>query len=78
MPLFFLDVVTGDNRLEDPDGGEHGNVGSAQDEACVAIRELVANDIREGRRLGLERRIDIRDRHGEVVACVEFADAVPL
>jgi hypothetical protein len=77
MPLFFLDVVTGDNRLEDPDGGEHGNVGLAQAEACLAIRELVANDIREGRRLGLDRRIDIRDRAGNVVATVDFSDAVP-
>jgi hypothetical protein len=78
MPLFFLDVVTGENRLEDPDGGEHADVGLAQAEARLAIRDLVANDIREGRRLGLERRIDIRDEQGEIVACVEFADAVTL
>jgi hypothetical protein len=49
----------------------------AQAEACLAIRELVANDIREGRRLGLDRRIDIRDRAGNVVATVDFSDAVP-
>jgi hypothetical protein len=77
MPLYFLDVITGDSCLEDPDGGVHETVGLAQAEACLAIRELVANDIREGRRLGLDRRIDIRDRAGNVVATVEFADAVP-
>jgi hypothetical protein len=29
MPLYFLDVVTGDNRLEDPDGGEQESIGLA-------------------------------------------------
>ena len=78
MPQFFLDVVTDTKCLEDPDGEHLGSVDLARAEAYLAIRELVANDIREGRRLGLERRIDIRDELGKVVASVSFADAVPL
>ena len=78
MALFFLDVVTADNRFEDPDGGEHENLNLAQAEARLAIRELVANDIREGRRIGLDRRIDIRDGDGNIVANIDFSDVVPL
>jgi hypothetical protein len=78
MPLYFLDVVAGDVRHEDPDGTEHESVHQARDEAHVAIRELVANDIRAGRRLDLQRRIEIRDQTGGVSACVYFSDAIPL
>jgi hypothetical protein len=78
MPHFFLDVVTDNRCLEDPDGEHLGSVDLARAEARLAIRELVANDIREGRRLGLERRIDIRDEQGRVVASVAFSDAVPM
>jgi hypothetical protein len=76
MPLFFLDVITGNGRLEDPDGSNLESVDLAQAQARLAIRELVANDIREGRQLGLDRRIDIRDQHGQIIASVAFSDAV--
>jgi hypothetical protein len=78
MPLYFLDVVAGDVRHEDPDGTDLDSVDQARREALLAIREIVANDIREGRRLGLDRRIDIRDGNGKVIAIVGFADATPL
>jgi hypothetical protein len=76
MPTYFLDVVTGNKCLEDPDGEDLESVDLARAGASAAIRELVANDIREGRRLALERRVDIRDEHGTVVAGVEFSEAV--
>ena len=78
MPQYFLDVVTDSKCVEDPDGEDFVSVDLARTEARLAIRELVANDIREGRRLRLERRIDIRDERGDVVATVAFSDAVPL
>jgi hypothetical protein len=76
MPLYFLDVIAGNGCLEDPDGSDLESVDLAQAQARLAIRELVANDIREGRRLRLERRIDIRDERGQIVASVAFSDAV--
>ena len=77
MPLYFLDVVSGDVRHEDPDGSDHDSVDRARDEAHLAIREVVANDIREGRRLDLQRRIEIRDHTG-VLDSVYFSDAINL
>jgi hypothetical protein len=76
MPLYFLDVVGGESRLEDPEGGHLDSIEAAYAETRDAILEMVANDVREGKRLGLERRIEIRDEQGKVIAIVAFGDVV--
>jgi hypothetical protein len=76
MPRYFLDIVNGDT-IEDPDGAEFGDIAEAREEAVLSARDLIGQDIKEGRPLGLTRRIDIRDDNGQVVDSVIFSEAIP-
>lgn len=78
MPMYFLDVVADGKRAEDLEGEDYSSVEDARAEARLAIREIVGNDVREGKRLGLERRIDIRDAQGQIVASIAFTDVVVM
>ena len=76
MPRYFLDVVNGD-AIEDPDGADFADLEAAREEATLSARDLVSQDLKEGRPLGLKRRIDIRNETGKVVGSVSFSDAMP-
>lgn len=74
MPRYFFTVSDG-IELEDPDGSEHPNLASAEHEARLMARDLLA----DGARAGLSRvrwSIRIVDANGEIQAVVPFDDVV--
>jgi hypothetical protein len=76
MPRYFLDVADGDT-IVDPEGADFTDLAAAREEATFSARDIIGQDVKEGRPLGLKRRMDIRDDHGNVVDSVSFSDAIP-
>lgn len=77
MQRYFLDLVEGEERIEDPDGQTFPDLQSAKDEAVLSARDVIVNDLRDGRPLGLHRTVEIRDEVGAIVAVISFATAIP-
>jgi hypothetical protein len=77
MAIFYLDLIEGDQRVEDPEGQDFRSVEAAIAEARLSAREIVAYDLREGRPLGLHRLFEVRDEVGAVAARVTFEEAMP-
>jgi hypothetical protein len=77
MPHYFLHVVSGEERTEDPDGAEFADLAAAKLEALESARELISQSVLAGLPLGLARRFEIEDADGRALACVPFAEAIP-
>jgi hypothetical protein len=78
MPFYFLDVVTPANHFEDPEGGEYDGLQGARAEALASARQIMIDNIRSGRALGLKGRIEIRDEQRSLLESVFFAKAISL
>jgi hypothetical protein len=76
MPLFFLHVRDGADLICDPDGSCFPDVVFAKSEAIHSARELMSQSILRGGHLGIDRRFEIADQGGNVVAIVPFREAV--
>jgi hypothetical protein len=77
MSHYFFHIQDGSNVLEDPDGQECNNLADAQSEAIASARELMAEDLRAGKPLGLHRAIVIANENGAVLTEVSFQAALP-
>ncbi len=78
MPRYFLHVKSdGSDLLQDPDGQELDDLAAAKQEAIEAARELMAEDLRNGQALGLDRIMLIADEAGNILLEVSFKDALP-
>ncbi|SDC97475.1 DUF6894 family protein [Belnapia rosea] len=75
MPRFFLHVRTDEDLISDPEGSELPDLISAQNEALVGLRQLVADSIR-GSRIPVVQQIEIADEVGQILATVRFQDAL--
>ena len=75
MPQFFLHVRDGAWLISDPDGSCL-DVASAKTEAIYSARELMSQSIIADGRLGIDRRFEIFDHEGNIVAVVPFCQAV--
>lgn len=76
MARFFFHVHGGDGPpIEDPEGGELPDLDAARAEALAAARGIVAEDLLAGRPVR-ERRFEIEDAAGRVLATVAFRDAL--
>jgi Domain of unknown function (DUF6894) len=78
MPRYFLHVVNGDDRTEDPDGAEFVDLAAAKREAIECARELVSRLVLAGSPLVLGRHFQIANKDGQVVARVSFGDAIQV
>ena len=76
MPRYFLDIVN-DGTVEDPDGADFADLEAAREEAILSARDLISQDLKEGRPLGLKRRIQIRDETGQAIDSVSFFEVIP-
>lgn len=61
----------------DREGTELPDVEAAREFAIQAIRELICEDVQEGK-LSLKHRIDVRDEEGRNVLTVAYRDAFQL
>ena len=76
MQHFFLDVLTGSQVLEDPDGQDFLDLDAAITEAAASARDLVAYGITQNQDVS-GRSFLIRDENEQTVATVPFRDALP-
>src|SRR5215212_8733066 len=76
MPRFYLDILNGNQVLEDPDGQAFADLDAAMSEAVASARDLVAHGILRNEDLS-GRSMLIRDDAGETVASVPFRSTLP-
>jgi hypothetical protein len=55
MPRYFLHLVNGAERTEDPEGAEFVDLAAAKQEAIECARELISQLVLAGSSLGLGR-----------------------
>lgn len=75
MPTFFLHLCDGDERFEDTTGISLASLSAARVEAVRAAREMMAENLREGRQLD-HQIIEISDAGGKVLDVVRFRDVL--
>ncbi len=75
MTHYFFHIRSRTERIEDLEGGDFDNLPAALAEARLSARELLADDLRKGRR-DEARRFEIVDERGELVAQLPFDDAL--
>jgi hypothetical protein len=76
MPRFFLHLRDGDTICDD-DGLIFASPEEARQEAVRAARDMMADQVRQGR-LSLKDRIEVEDEGGNTVVTVTFREAVDL
>ena len=76
MQLFFPDILTGSQVLEDPDGQDFLDLDAAITEAAASARDLVAYSLMQNQDVS-GRSFLIRDENEQTVATVPFRDALP-
>lgn len=70
---YFIHIVTDQERLVDPDGGEFTDLAAARAEACQSARDLMAEELRCGRPVPFGWRAQVADEQGKVVLTIKFA-----
>jgi hypothetical protein len=76
VPRFYLDVLDGDQVIEDPDGMDFANLEAAISEATAGARDLVAHGIMQNEDVSGQSFL-MRDGQGETVATVPFRETLP-
>jgi hypothetical protein len=76
VPRFYLDVLDGDQVLQDQEGIDFADRDTALAEAVRGARDLVASGIRQNEDVSGQTFI-IRNNHGETVATVPFRGTLP-
>ena len=74
--LYLFNVVTGKGQIADPEGSEFSCLNDARAEARQIARELAADELRQGRAVSGDWRIDVTDEFGTVHARVGFGSIV--
>ena len=77
MPRYFLHIQTGSEVLEDPEGQDFDDLSAAEREAAAAACDLMAEALKAGRPLGLQRNMLIIDEAGQTISRVAFSAALP-
>lgn len=76
VPLFFFHVYDDDVTI-DAEGAVLPDEGAAQKRAIVEARQLACHEVLLGH-LGLHHRIEVTNDQGQVVASVEFGEAIVI
>ena len=76
MPRFFFHLRDGETA-EDPDGIFLPNAAMARLEAIRSARDIMAEDVRQGR-LSLSFRIEVTDENGQPILAVPFREVVKI
>jgi hypothetical protein len=78
MQRFFLHIRNGADSTNDIEGSILPNVEAAGQLAIECARELMAEAVAHGDRVGLNRVFDIKDEVGTLLLTVSFRDAIDL
>lgn len=77
MPRFFLHVRNGSELVEDPDGEEFDTLAAAEREAEAAARDLMAERLRCGLSMDVDREMVISAEDGAIASTIPFRRALP-
>ena len=77
MPHYFLHLRDGSQLFEDPEGQTFDDLAAAVREATQGAREIMADNLRFGKPLGVHREIVVSDIEGRPVSTVAFRTALP-
>lgn len=72
----YLHIVTDTERVVDPDGQAFESLPSAVGEARQCARDLMAEELRQGRPLPLNWRVQVVDDEGCVLATLNFGEII--
>ena len=72
----YLHIITDTERVVDPDGQQFDSLTSAIDEARQCARDLMAEQLRQGRPLPLNWRVQVADEEGCILATLKFSEIV--
>src|SRR5262249_33448965 len=70
---YFIHIITNEERLIDPDGGEFTDLESARAEASQSARDLMAEELRCGRPVPFAWQAQVADGAGNVLLNLPFA-----
>src|SRR5262249_1636369 len=73
---YFIHIITNEERLIDPDGGEFTDLESARAEASQSARDLMAEELRCGRPVPFAWQAQVADGDGNVLLTLRFARLV--
>ena len=73
---YFFNLVLGTQRLTDPDGAEYKSLAEAQAEAEQVVRDTAAEELRHGRSIPPDWRVEIADGFGNVHSTALFDGVV--
>jgi hypothetical protein len=74
MPMFYFNILRGNQRIQDTEGADLPDVEVAREEAVTAAREVVANAVRKGE-AATECSFEITDDKGRLLLSVAFPQA---
>ena len=77
MPRYYLHLYNCLGDVRDDEGEELSALEDARDCAFQAIRDILSEEVRQGR-IDLRGRIEIADAGKRVVEIVPFSDAVEI
>ena len=77
MAYYYLDLHECGDITVDDEGAEFADLGEARHKAVAAARDVMSSEVAAGK-LCLGCAIVIRDRRGEKVLAVPFAEAVAV
>lgn len=77
MPRYHFHLLSGANLVEDEEGRELADLGTAEREAIKGIRSVVAAEALSGS-IDLRSSIDVADDGGRILLTIRFADAILL
>jgi hypothetical protein len=72
----FIHIITDEERLIDPDGGEFTDLESARAEASQSARDLMAEELRCGRPVPFAWQTQVADSDGNILLTLPFARLV--
>lgn len=75
MPRYFFHIRQGDELFTDDEGEELADLNAVRNEAVESARELMADDVAQGRPSEL-RVFEVTDEHGNTVLTLPFEDAI--
>ena len=79
MPLFYFDVHENGVADRDDDGFEFADLDVAREQAILAIKDAVGDEVAEGKLVDLSTAyIEIRDESGKVVETVRYRDGLGM
>src|SRR5262249_37993443 len=73
---YFIHIITDQERLVDPDGGEFADLDCARVEASQSARDLMAEELRRGRPVPFGWKVQLADADCNVLLTLPFARLV--